>query len=170
MDIQSLRVRYEGQLLITDIDDCLIKTTKAIEAKGLKKKNFWLNKEIYERYKKEVLYTSELTSWGLEFFEGIKQGLIKNFKLLTSGRERKDLIISRFNLPSECLMEGYSLENKIKYLNDLTIPAIYVDDKTNINVLVLNEKVKVIHYQGKEPFEREKTRYKRPKLRKIRRK
>lgn len=146
MQIQSLNIEYNNQLLITDIDDCLIKSTESIKRLGLDIKRFYLNHEINFKYKEKVFNQAELTEWGKEFKNMIENGKLTNYILLTSASNRKNIIVSIFGIEPDRLIEGMSGLDKVDYLNSIVEPFIYIDDKPLVGIYSDNTKGTFITY------------------------
>ena len=96
--LKSIWVDYEGQKIITDIDDCLIHTSESIINHRIRNSDFWFKPEIYERNKKKVFMGAELTRWGKEFVELVKDGTIKEWELITAAKARREILTTPFSL------------------------------------------------------------------------
>lgn len=150
MKINSLNIEYNNQRLITDIDDCLIKSSKSIKSLGLDRRNFYLNPDIYSKYKEKVFYNAELTEWGKEFKNMIKSGKLTNYLLLTSAGERMYIIINIFDIEPKRLFEGITGSMKVNFLNSLQHNFIYIDDKPLVGITAENTFGTFITYPRRE--------------------
>lgn len=146
MRINSLGIDYSGETIITDIDDCLVFTTKSIKSNNINKKKFWFNNDIYKKNKSKIFLSAELTEWGREFIHLTSNGIIKDFILITSAFDRKELIIEKFKIKNTLLiLEGYSSDEKIEFLNTFPRPLIYVDDKLRV-INKLKKEIQSVNY------------------------
>lgn len=149
MYIKSLEIEYQGELLISDIDDCLIYTTKSLKSYGFEKRDFWFDEGIYEENKQKVFENAKLTPWGKEFSE-LKTDI--NYLLLTAAPNRKEIILNRFNIESCKLTESMSDTEKIYYINNIKEKCFYIDDKQRVLNEIINEKVTTIHFPPRSRF------------------
>ena len=147
--IKSLDIEYSRQQVITDIDDCLMLTSNSIKEHGIKMKSFYFNNEIYEANKESVIMNAKLTDWGKEFCELINDKKIPNYLLLTSAKNRIDIIARNFNVEYNCIKENLLNKEKITLLNVIIKPSIYIDDKYKVIKRISNNNVKTIWYPKK---------------------
>jgi len=84
MKIESLNIELDGRRIITDIDDCIIKTTESIQKSGLNKREFWFNSNIYNQNKLSVFNNAVFTNWGKELLSIVENGKILDVEFLTS--------------------------------------------------------------------------------------
>src|SRR5574343_53890 len=119
MRISLLNIEYNNELIITDVDDCLIKTTESILAHGLTKKDFWFNKDIYESNYISVFKESELTDWGIEFSDLIKSNQLTNYEIITSASNRNNYLCSKLFIDIKHIKEGYSSLEKKTYIKSI---------------------------------------------------
>lgn len=145
MYIKTLDLQFEGNKIVTDIDDCLIDTTAEIKRLGLKPKTFWFTDHVYEKYKHQIFLNAPLTPWGEEFFQLIRTNEIE-FELLTAARNRLKLLVERFNLPEESILENYLSIEKAEYLNAIQTSCLYVDDDFVTLQLITNSNITKVNY------------------------
>lgn len=131
MLIKTLNIEITDELIVSDIDDCLIKSSGYINAIGYTKRQFYGNKAIYNTYKDNVILNANLTDWGYEFINIIQRGLIPidRLMLITAAKNRKESIMNRFNLNEQQIVQGMSDEFKIQHLMSINKKLIYVDNK-----------------------------------------
>ncbi len=100
MMIESLGIEYNGELLITDVDDCLIETSASVVEHGYTLQEFWFNAPDYTscETKTAVFQCAQLTQWGAELVRLIRDNNIKKIVLLSSAKGREKMLISRFGL------------------------------------------------------------------------
>ncbi len=152
MFLKPLDIDLNGRLVITDIDDCLIRTTDSILENHLSKRQFWMDQATYQSNKELVFKMAEFTAWGHEFVYALRQGKIKSAVLLTSAKDRLDIIQRElfFDDPSVLsrveILEGQTSQMKIDYLNQVKDRSIYVDDKTEVLKLITNKRVEVFQF------------------------
>src|SRR5574343_557491 len=113
MRISLLNIEYNNELIITDVDDCLIKTTESILAHGLTKKDFWFNKDIYESNYISVFKESELTDWGIEFSDLIKKNQLTNYEIIKSTLNKKHT--KQIQYPKKKIIIGFYRRFKQKH-------------------------------------------------------
>lgn len=151
--IKSLGIEYNGEVVVTDIDDCLIYTTKSIIKHGIQPKKFYFNDRVNELNKESVVENAELTDWGREFISLVTSGVITNFFLVTSAKKRLDILVYKFKLynflkkgSKRVVQESMSNAEKVAFCNNIKDKTIYVDDKIAVSVNVDNELVTCITY------------------------
>lgn len=149
MKINSLNIEYNNELVITDIDDCLMLTTNSIKKHKIRIKSFYKNIAINNKYKESVYMNAELTEWGKEFIKLVSNSVIKNYKLITSAGNRMDIICKKFGVDAYYVHELVSNKDKVIYLNDLNVKAIYIDDKVIVLNKITNSNIKLINYPEK---------------------
>lgn len=146
MIIKSLNLKLDNVNVITDIDDCLMLSSKSIRSNNFSTKSFFFDSDIYDEHKKKVFSEAELTDWGKEFISLIESGEVKDYLLITSGRDRIDILCEKFGVDSNRIMENMSNNDKLIYLNQVKEESLYVDDKTLVINEVRNDFVKCINY------------------------
>lgn len=146
MFIESLEINYNNEYLITDIDDCLIKSKKEIIKQGFVPKEFYFDEHIYNTNKEIVFNSAELTEWGYEFIELIKNKSIENYLLLTSASNRTNILTKIFGISKEHIYEGYSKQDKILLLESINNESIYVDNSSFVKKNIFNDYVNCIVY------------------------
>ena len=144
--IESLGIEYSGIKIITDIDDCLMKTTEAISRANIGKAIFWKFKAVYDANKQAVFGDAELTEWGVEFIDMIRSGTLIDYELITSAHDRAEIICSKFGIESSKIKEAMPDRAKVMMLNGLDCPAIYVDDKSQVISMISNPLVLAVNY------------------------
>lgn len=145
MHIKSLDLVITELRIISDIDDCLFLTSKAIREKGLNKKSFWFNKDVYEANKDYVFNAAELTDWGREFVDLVKNGF-KDYILITAAGNRLNILASKLGVASENIIEDLSNDEKVDYLNGTEKESIYVDDKLIVIRGIINHNIIPVNY------------------------
>jgi hypothetical protein len=146
MIINSLNIEYNNELIITDVDDCLMFTSKSIRKHNLRRKSFYMNKVINDKYKHSVYNNAELTEWGREFVDMVSNSIINRYKLITQASNRNDILCNKFNVIASNVIESMSTIDKAEYLNSLNEKIIYVDDKTRVIKQVCNDKIVFVNY------------------------
>ena len=136
MKIKSLKIIYKGEPIISDIDDCLIKTSKLLKAKRISKRYMFYGMNF------DVFKQVELTEWGKDLKELINMEY--PVTLWTSGKNRFYILKDLFG--SENIIEGMSEQDKINGLKYIDEPIIYVDDKRLKGIH--NNNIKHIQYRG----------------------
>ena len=121
-----------SQMVITDVDDCLILTTESLKAHGVSKKTFYFDMTVYEQHKHRIFYSATITPWGREFMMMVKARKIRNYMVITAARNRADILHSIFGIDKRFEKEDMSNKDKVLYLNSIREPFIYVDDKNDI--------------------------------------
>lgn len=147
MLIKSLNIEYYGQKIITDIDNCVIMTSEAIAKHGLNEHKFWYDPETYEKNKFWVFKDARLTDWGKELLELIVSGVVTNYEFLTAARNRLVIISEKLGVDKSRIKQAYSDENKIKYLNQICVECIYVDDISKVINGLTNSNVYPVIYR-----------------------
>ena len=143
--IQSLNLDYNGEIVITDIDNCLIDTDGAIREWGLTRYRYWFNEQTYQANKYNVTMSANITNWGREFLDLINNGTIQDYKLFTVGGDRADILEEKLTgINTMLLFEDMQEIAKAAYLNRMSLPTIYVDDRKEVSKLVYNKNVKCI--------------------------
>ena len=136
MKIKSLRINYQGQPIISDIDDCLIKTSKLLRNKRINKRY------MFYGYNMRIFEQVEITAWGKELKEIIKDYPVT---LWTAGKNRMHILKELFN--TDNIIEGMSDDDKISRLQNINEDVLYVDNKRLKGIH--NNKVKYIIYKSK---------------------
>ena len=144
--IKSLGIEYMGGVLVSDVDDCLIHTSRSISRLGLDKRTFFYDDLIYERYKRQVFENVELTSWGKEFIRLVEGGLLVDYKLLTAAKNRIDILLRIFPISRDRIIENIPDSRKVKILNNVDRECIYVDDKQSVTRRIDNAYITTINY------------------------
>ncbi len=146
MYIQSLDIEYNDEFIISDIDDCLIKTSESIRKHKINKRAFYFNNDVYNKNKQAIFLNIELTKWGEEFIELIKNKIITKFILITAAKNRLDLLTKIFPFHRRYIYENMLNEKKIEFLNSFKYRSIYVDDKMKVIKRVTNPLINSINY------------------------
>ena len=148
MIIKSLNVFITSELIISDVDDCLIQSSKAIKAAGFSPNQFYGDRDLYNVNKDIVFNNADLTDWGSELKHMIDNNQINpdNVVLLTSASNRFKSIQNIFKLHRRNVREGILNQDKIKYLSGLTEPAVYVDNKRIWLGVLDNKLVRCINF------------------------
>lgn len=145
MEIESLNIRYSGQKIITDVDDCIMLTSKAIIDAGYTKEDFWFG-NVPNDIKKQIFIQSKLTEWGKELLK-LPIGIVE---LLTEASNRCDILHNKTGINT--IKEGYSTIQKINYLNSISVATIYVDDKLSVIAGINNPLIESINYPPKNNY------------------
>lgn len=145
MEIESLNIKYSNQKIITDVDDCIMFTSKAIIDAGYTKEIFWFG-NVPNDIRKQIFIQSELTEWGKELLK-LPNG---NVELLTEATNRYDILHDKIGIKT--IIEGYSTIQKIDYLNSISVPTIYVDDKLSVIAGINNPLIESINYPPKNNY------------------
>lgn len=145
MYIESLKLIINDVKIITDVDDCLFLSSKSIREHGLDKRIFWFNDDVYDKNKNDVFEKAELTAWGRDFVSLVSSGFT-NYKLVTAGRDRIDILTSKLGVDGENVMQSMSDMDKIDYLNYIEEDCIYVDDKLKVIKRLTNANVHPVNY------------------------
>ena len=148
--MKSLRVKsinYSGidRLIVTDFDNCLIKTNDAVFSAGYNNKDFHFNKDISVAEKMKVYKEAELTEWGKELICLVRQGV--KCMVTTSNLLSCDLIADILGISSNIICTNQTTNYKIDFLNSILIPFIYVDDISIVIKAVKNENGVLIQYK-----------------------
>ena len=146
MWLDSLGIEYDGELVVTDVDDCLIATSESIERLGFRKSVFYFSEDVYQANKDNVFNGAVLTDWGKEFVRLVSNGTFKDSILLTAAGDRLSILSNRFG--TNLIMEDMEDFRKVMYLNDIDVKTIYVDDKKRMSKMISNNNVKVIIYKA----------------------
>jgi hypothetical protein len=152
MYIQSLNITYDNQIIISDVDDCILRTSASIRAHGLRLRQYYYNQDIKDEYMASVTAKSILTGWGNELINMVSDGAIRDcdYTLLTAMAGRGNLLTDRLGIDN--IIEGMEDWDKITYLNGVNKPCIYVDDKLTVINGVDNPNVTCINYPSSFPF------------------
>jgi hypothetical protein len=150
MKIQSLNITYDNQIIISDVDDCILRTSASIRAHGLRLRQYYYNQDIKDEYMASVTAKSILTGWGNELINMVNSGAIKEYTLLTAMAGRGKLLSDRLGINN--IREGVEDWEKIDILNSIDKPCIYVDDKLTVINGVYNPNVTCINYPSSFPF------------------
>ena len=150
MYIKSLDITIKGHKIITDVDDCLISSSKAIDRLGLSIKRFWRNEALYKSKKKKVFESAKLTKWGEEFKTLINNGF-DNYILLTAANDRSEILKEKFGIDPDKLMEGCEDLDKIKFLDSIKESSIYIDDKNTVINQTKNHLITCKKYGDRRP-------------------
>jgi hypothetical protein len=150
MYIKSLKFKYDNQLIICDVDVCILRTSASIRAHGLRLRQYYYNQDIKDEYMASVTAKSILTGWGVELINMVNSGAIKEYTLLTAMAGRGKHLSDRLALDK--IIEGMEDWDKIAYLNGVNKPCIYVDDKLTVINGVYNPNVTCINYPSSFPF------------------
>ena len=126
--IESLGIHYEGQMIITDIDDCVLLTSNSIRELGLDKESFWFNASLYNQYKDLVTMNAIITPWGIELLNLIKNGIVEKFAFITHAKDRSWILCSMFKINPVHILEAISPSQRIEWINAYKDPVIYVDN------------------------------------------
>lgn len=161
MLIKSLDVEFDGEYIITDIDDCLIYTSKSIRKHCINKRLFYFNSKIYEKNKHSVFSDAEFTEWGIEFLDLVGKGLIKNYKLITKAGNRIEILCDKFNIDKSNILESMSKADKIGFLNSIESKAIYIDDKVSVIEGIDNKLIATVNFPKKQIIYKRKKQHKR---------
>jgi hypothetical protein len=154
MMIESLGIEYNGEVLITDVDDCLIETSTSVVDHGYTLQEFWFNAPHYNscEIKTAIFQCAQLTQWGSELIRLIGDKKVSKIVFLSSAKGREGMLISRFGVGDmvECggveFLTGYDSNMKIEYLNSISSSSIYVDDRINVIGNISNYFVNAIQY------------------------
>ncbi len=144
-EIRTLGINHAHQVIISDIDDCLIKTSDAIKRAHIKKKSFWMNEDIYNQMSQHVFIDCELTNWGHEINDISRDKDVHIILISAAPIGRFEMIKHLFPLITNVL-EGVKPSEKVEYLNQLTKESIYVDDKINVIKEVRNKLITLVNY------------------------
>ena len=147
MYLKSLNCDIGKRTIITDIDDCLIFTTKSIKRYKLRIREFWCNPLVYKRNKVKVFNNAQKTQWGIEFKKLIDSGF-DNYILLTAAKSRKEIIAKVFNVDPNKIIEACEDDDKINFLKEFKSDFVYVDDKTYV-IKALSDKL-CVNYPNKK--------------------
>jgi len=150
--IKSLQIHLPNYLIITDIDDCLIYSSRSIREHGLNKRNFYFDEDLCNEFKYSVFSEAELTEWGVEFFGLIKSGHIVNYKLITAAKNRIEILCEKFNINASNILENYSDSEKVIWLNSLKENSLYVDDKLKVISQVKNKNIECVNFPKKSSY------------------
>ncbi|MEA1784730.1 hypothetical protein U1E44_01380 [Arenibacter sp. GZD96] len=145
MYIESLNILYQGEFLISDIDDCIIYSSMSIRRHNIKKTYFYFNESIYDEFKRAVFLSAHLTPWGKEFLK-LKQSLeFNDYLLLTASGNRMEILCEKLSIPTlDKIKENQTNQMKIDFLNCIDTPCIYVDDKVEVLNQISNNLVKTV--------------------------
>ncbi len=148
MIIKSLNIQYTGEIIITDIDDCLMFTSRAIQKNGFTLKDFWFDEILYTKWKKIVFESVELTEWGIELIDLISKNIIDHAAVIfiTAAPNRFDILKNIYPVTIDNLHEGMSDNEKTNFINNFQKSALYVDDKMAVLDQVDNPLVKKIKF------------------------
>ncbi len=113
MYLKSLEIELAGRKIITDIDDCLFLTTKSINEHKIWIHKFWFDKHTYRKNKSSVFEKADLTEWGKEFVELVKNGF-ENYELITAGRNRLDILVKKLGIDGEKVRD-FALKKRYLY-------------------------------------------------------
>lgn len=144
--IESLKIEYNGELIITDVDDCLMKSRSSIIKHGFRPKNFYFNEKVYNENKEKIFKDAELTEWGREFISLTKNRLINNFILLTSAENRNLILEQKFNISNSIIKEGFSKLKKVEFLNSIDDECLYIDNSSFVKSNLKKDNIKCIIY------------------------
>lgn len=161
MIIKSLNIEFNGEFVITDIDDCIFQTSKSIKKQGINKRLFYFNNEIYEKNKVIVFENAEMTDWGIEFLELIKKGVIINYKLITASKNRIEILSKKLNIDKSYIIESMSNDDKVIYLNKIDVNSLYVDDKLRVINKIKNRLINTVNYPKRKCFSINRRSYRR---------
>jgi len=146
MRINSLNREYCNEIIISDIDDCILKSTNSIRSHSLTNKEFYFNDHTYNEYKERVFMSAELSEWGKELISLIKDGTFKKVILLTAAKERSYILSQRLPMDKIELHENMPDMEKVQFMSKIQDKCIYVDDKMNVLYSILNKNITKIHY------------------------
>ncbi len=149
MKIESLRIDYKNEFIISDIDDCIFDTTKSIIELGVSRKRFYFDKNFYEQNKHEVFKNAKLTEWGQELIELIDKQIVTKYLLITSASNRLQILCDKLNINKDNVIESMKDSEKLEYLNGVSTQTIYVDDKTKVINNLDNNLIQGINYPKK---------------------
>jgi len=115
------------------------------------KKDFYFNRDLFDKENKNVMMLSSLTAWGIVFKYIIINKLHENYMILTSAFDRTEAFLNKFDsIESGKIIQEISNEQKIDYLNNLKEKTIYIDDNNYVINRINNHNVISILYP--KPF------------------
>lgn len=145
MKIKSLNINYSGQYIITDVDDCIMLTSKSIIGAGYTKESFWFG-NVPNDIRNQIFVNAKLTEWGKELLK-LPMAVVE---LLTEANNRCGILYDKTGIKT--IKEGYSTIQKINYLNSISVLTIYVDDKLSVIAGINNPLIESINYPPKNNY------------------
>ena len=124
-------------MIISDIDDFILLTSKALKRMNINKKKYFFNDIVFSNNKARVTDGSILTEWGKHVVDIIKSG--EDYLLLTSANDRHDELCLRFGVDDLNIIQCCSDVDKIKLLNNIGNPFVYADDKLSVLSMIDNK-------------------------------